>query len=172
MHVLRDAALCSSLRKDLIDSVEPGHRLRFDLKKLEKHPLLLSMYAETLRFGVEIHVPRAAPPQNLSIGKMLIPQAKLAVVNSWLAPNDEKEWNTRNNTFPLSGFWAQRFLVDPMDPSSGPVRSSSRKWDKSTTAVEGGSEIRFSKDGLEGSWIPFEGSIFSLLSRYFANSMC
>ncbi|KAL8644236.1 MAG: hypothetical protein Q9226_007865 [Calogaya cf. arnoldii] len=168
MHVLRDTALCSAIRRDLLDSIEPGPRLKFDCKKLEKQPLLLSTYAETLRFGVEIHVPRATPHKNLSIGKMLVPRDSLAIVNTWLAHNDPTVWNTKKDAFLLESFWAQRFLVDPMDPSSGPLIEQDRRQDSDKTAFEEKKEIRFSKVGLEGSWIPFGGGHHACPGRILA----
>ncbi|KAI4139850.1 MAG: hypothetical protein LQ341_004060 [Variospora aurantia] len=53
LQVCQNTTLRSELREDLAQMIEPNCRLKFDLKKLEKHPLLLSMYAETLRFGDE-----------------------------------------------------------------------------------------------------------------------
>ncbi|KAL8847243.1 MAG: hypothetical protein Q9221_007699 [Calogaya cf. arnoldii] len=168
MHVVRDTALCSAIRRDLLDSIEPGPRLMFDCKKLEKQPLLLSTYAETLRFGVEIHVPRATPHKNLSIGKMLVPRDSLTIVNTWLAHNDPTVWNTKKDAFPLDSFWAQRFLVDPTDPSSGPLVEQDRRQDTDKTAFEERKEVRFSKDGLEGSWIPFGGGHHACPGRILA----
>ena len=159
-HIVRNALLCSEIRQGLADTVEPGTRLKFDLKKLEKQPLLLSMYAETLRFGVQIHVPRTSPHRNLGIGNVLIPQNKLILVNTWLAHTDEEVWNTKNDAFPLDKFWAQRFLIDPNDRSSGPTKKRFQTQAKAESDAKSAKDPYFSTEGLDGAWIPYGGKIF------------
>lgn len=156
-HVVRDVSLCSEVRQGLADTIEPGAWLKFDLKKLEKQPLLLSLYAETLRFGVQIHVPRTSPHRDLNIRNMLIPQNKLMLVNTWLAHTDENVWNTKAGAFPLDSFWAQRFLIDPNDPSSGPTKKRSQPRATTESSVGTAREPYFSTEGLEGAWIPYGG---------------
>ena len=156
-HIVRDALLCSEVRRGLADTIVPGALLKFDLKKLEKQPLLLSLYAETLRFGVQIHVPRTSPHRDLSFGNMLIPQNKLILVNTWLAHTDEDVWNTKDGAFPLESFWAQRFLIDPKDPSSGPTKERLQTQAMIENSVNGARDPYFSTEGLEGAWIPYGG---------------
>ena len=157
LHVLRDTSLLSEIRQCVADTVEPSSRSKIDWKKLEKKPLLLSMYAETLRFGVQIHIPRSAPHRELGIGDMIIPRKKLILVSTWLAHTDEAVWNTKEDTFPLDKFWAERFLVDPKDPSSGPTKGKSGTCHK---VSEGATGVYFSTEGLEGAWIPYGGRVF------------
>lgn len=159
-HIVRDDLLCSEVRQGLADTIEPGGLLKFDLKKLEKEPLLLSLYAETLRFGVQIHVPRTSPHRNLSFGNMSIPKDKLILVNTWLAHTDEEVWNTKDGTFPLDSFWAQRFLVDPNDPSSGPTKKRFQTQAMTENSVKSTRKPYFSTEGLEGAWIPYGGKFF------------
>lgn len=159
LHVFRDASILSTIRQSLADTIEPEARLKFDLKRLEKQPLLLSMYAETLRFGVQIHVPRSAPHRDFSIGNMLIPRNTLVLISTWLAHTDETVWNTKESTFPLSSFWAQRFLINPEDPSSGPTKKKIRACEKAETELKTAEAPHFSTEGLEGAWIPYGGMI-------------
>lgn len=170
LHISRDALTRSKIRQGLDGAIQPGRRLKFDLKKLEKQPLLLSMYAETLRFGVQIHIPRTAPHRNLSIGSMLIPQDKLILINTWLAHTDESVWNTKGNTFPLGKFWAQRFLTDPKDPFSGPTKKRFQTHERTNTEVENVEGPHFSTEGLEGAWIPYGGwSLF--FEKYYSSNL-
>lgn len=171
----RDAPVLDEIRGSVANSMEPGNKtLKFDIKCLEKIPLLVALYAETLRFGVQIHIPRCAAHQNLCINNKLIPQGKLVLVNTWLAHMDEDVWNTRDGEFPLDTFWARRFLVDPKDERSGPVRSrrqntlassanAKREREYGSSAQSG---ERFSIEGLDGAWIPYGGRICSFVDSF------
>ena len=130
---------------------------KIDLRALERQDLLLSMYAETLRFGVQIHVPRTASHRDLSINNVIVPKNKLILINTWLAHTNEAVWNTRKNAFPLSDFWGRRFLKDPKDHSSGPTRMNSRTQNRKDDQNEVSEHPYFSVEGLEGAWIPFGG---------------
>lgn len=152
LQIFREAEILSQIRQGLAESVEPGTRVRFDWKKLERNPLLLSMYAETLRFGVQIHIPRTSPHRQYSIGNLFVPKNKLMLISTWLAHTDVTVWNTKQDNFPLSDFWAQRFLVDPKDPSSGPTKRRLPSYQR--TEANG---VHFSTAGLEGAWIPYGG---------------
>lgn len=148
LHAFGDQELLAEIKKRILN------RPKVDYKLLEKDPLLLSMYAETLRFGVQIHIPRCSPHRPLTVGNSFIPRNKLILVDTWLAHTDESSWNTRDLRFPLENFWPQRFLVDPKDTQSGPVNpSNSHKHPISNKSKD----IYYSTDGLEGAWIPYGG---------------
>lgn len=119
------------------------------------------MYAETLRFGVQIHIPRSAPYHRLTIGGVEIPENKLIMANTWMAHTDERVWNTKDGTQPLDRFWAERFLVDPSDPTSGPTKKQIPA--QPEKRVE--QAVKFSVEGLEGSWIPYGGKLRLLPSH-------
>lgn len=157
LHVFRDSSLLSVIRQCVAESTEPENKMKIDLKTLEKQPHLLSAYAETLRFGVQIHITRSAPHRNLHIGKFSIPKNKLLLINTWLAHTDESVWNTKQGIFPPDQFWAQRFIVDPRDPTSGPLKKNGFIQDKHQAPSDNIERIRFSTEGLEGSWIPYGG---------------
>ncbi|KAK8078601.1 cytochrome P450 [Apiospora saccharicola] len=167
IYILSDKALVSSLQSSL-SSLSP------DLlpKELESIPLLVSAYAEALRFGVHIHVPRNAPHHDVRVQGVTIPKDKLLFVNTYLAHNDEAVWNTRNGEKPLNRFCADRFLTDPSDPSSGPAKKM--KQAAASGKAKGG--VQFSTEGLDGAWIPFGDRLLAkrimpftaaLLLRYF-----
>ncbi|KAK8093351.1 hypothetical protein PG997_000036 [Apiospora hydei] len=147
IQIFSDSSLLSSLRGS-VSHLSPDLRP----KELETIPLLLSAYAETMRFGVHIHVPRNAPHHNLQIQGVTIPRDKLIFVNTYLAHNDQVVWDTQSGRKPLNQFCADRFLVDPSDPSSGPTKKK-----PAATSENAEGEPQYSLEGLEGAWIPFGG---------------
>lgn len=166
-QMYRDPSVLEEIRASVHDAIEPEPEpgtthLKFDIKALEKIPLLLSLYAETLRFGVQIHIPRCSPHEDLHVGGKAIPQDKLVLVNTWVAHTDEEVWNTRDGEFPLDRFWARRFLVDPDDDRSGPVKRQQRHETTSSiiagTKTDSRGRVEFSIDGLDGVWIPYGGT--------------
>ncbi|KAI1770960.1 cytochrome P450 [Hypoxylon cercidicola] len=144
LHVLSSSSLLSSLRTSL-SSTGPLP----SIESLESIPLLLSMYAETLRFGVQVHIPRIAPHHELTIGGATIPRNKLMMANTWLMHMDDTLWNTKGGEKPLDEFWAERFLVDPEDPTSGPGKTAGPR--------DGEKGVHFSTADVEGAWIPYGG---------------
>ena len=166
-QIFSDTSACSEIRRGLEVSMETGATLIFPATELENQPLLQSMYAETLRLGIQIHVPRNAPHQNIHIGDKIAPKQKLILVNTWLAHTDEAVWNTKKGTFPLTRFWARRFLIDPKDPSSGPTRTPHQERESPETRDSGSGESYFSTEGLEGAWIPYGGMTFATLHEEF-----
>ena len=153
MHLIKDRTTLS----ELLSHSQQGSQGHIDPKHME-HPVLLSMYAETLRFGVQIHIPRNSPHANLHIGQKIIPRNKTVLLNTWIAHTDKKVWNTSGGQHPLESFWAGRFLIDPNDPQSGPVRRSSHDLSKDLPKDKFNSMgPSFSTEGLEGAWIPFGG---------------
>ncbi|KAE8382376.1 cytochrome P450 [Aspergillus bertholletiae] len=174
-HMYCDRSLVEDIRGAVQDCIQPGTPLRFDLTKLGKQPLLLSMYAETLRFGVQIHIPRCSPYQPLSVAGVTIPPNKMIFINTGLAHSDESVWNTRNGQYPLDTFWARRFLINPTDARSGPLRKD-RPQPFVPTAGRGGKRVndqgpspgQFTLEGLEGSWIPYGGGQHACPGRIVA----
>ncbi|KAK3374272.1 cytochrome P450 [Lasiosphaeria ovina] len=170
-----------------------GRRGRPTIKDLESIPLLSSMYAETLRYGMRIDVPRTAPYADVAfpspahypaVDAVVVPRGALMAANMWDAHGDERVWDTKSGAHPVDSFWARRFLVDPRDPSSGPaVTTTVRK----TTTVSSGElatvddeevamsaaqrakgGVHFSLDGLDGAWIPYGGGLHACPGRLLA----
>lgn len=155
-HVISNSTALAEVRQEVSRAMEPRSQPKFDMRNLERQPLLLSMYAETLRLGVQIHVPRTTH-QPFHVGSFTVPSKKMLFVNTWLAHNDETVWNTKDGSFPLNVFWARRFLIDSKDPSSGPRRVQQAVSADSTIATGKTDDIRYSTEGLEGAWIPYGG---------------
>ena len=159
-YAAADASLLAALREEVATAIEPGSTFSLSMKKLEECPLLLSMYAETLRLGVQIHIPRHTPHQSLDVGHCTIPNGRLLFVNTWLAHTDRAVWNTKDGAFPLDRFWARRFLVDVKDPFSGPCKIQHGVEDKPDLCSRASPTTSYSTEGLEGTWIPYGGKIF------------
>ncbi|RYP77924.1 hypothetical protein DL769_003297 [Monosporascus sp. CRB-8-3] len=159
LHIFRFYRVLASLRTSLSRLPKSP-----SIEELETIPLLLSLYAETLRFGVQIHIPRSAPYHELHIGEVTIPRNKLIMTNTWLMHTDENLWNTKGGEHPLDQFWAERFLVDPEDERSGPVK---QKADPSTENKPE-KQVYFSVAGLEGAWIPYGGGQHACPGRLLA----
>lgn len=83
-------------------------------------------------------------------------------------------WNagTPDDPHPLDRFWADRFLVYPDDPSSGPSRrdlsTTAKLQRKSDSGFKRETGPRFSMDGVTGGWIPYGGGQRICPGRYFA----
>ena len=157
LKIFMDHKLLSRVRSAVKDAANPTPELSFNIKVLEKQPLMLSVYAETLRLFVQVFVTRCSPHTAVHINNWLLPRNKISMVSSHPAHMDAEVWNTKGGAHPLDKFWAERFLIDPNDPGSGPTRmdvtghgSTDNK--KLIYSVD---EVRFSLEGLEGSWIPY-----------------
>jgi hypothetical protein len=87
-------------------------------------------------------------------------------------------WNagTSENLRPLDTFWADRFLIYPNDPKSGPLRKEYATEDevlrdgKHPVGIENssGNSPVFSMDGVGGGWIPYGGGQRMCPGRHFA----
>ena len=83
-------------------------------------------------------------------------------------------WNTGSpeNSHPLHTFWAERFLVYPDDPMSGPQRKDPIAEEKihheMGAAGKEEKEPKFSMDGVAGGWIPNGGGQRMCPGRHFA----
>ncbi|OOF95349.1 hypothetical protein ASPCADRAFT_207821 [Aspergillus carbonarius ITEM 5010] len=118
------------------------------------------MYAETLRLGDQIHIPRCSPHRSLALGEKTIQPNKLILINTALAHTDEEVWNTKDGQYPLDTFWARRFLLNSTDPRSGPLKPSlplSRAAKERQSDDPNTPRKEFTVQGLEGIWIPYGG---------------
>ncbi|KAL9106330.1 MAG: hypothetical protein Q9187_008571 [Circinaria calcarea] len=161
LEIFRDSNLLSRLRDSLQDTVQHTPELDVDMKRLEQKSLLLSVYAETVRRLLTVYITRCAPDHDIKIDEWLLPKNEIMMCNTYPAHMDENVWNTKDGARPLDKFWAERFLVYPNDPLSGPLRKNA----PNLTAVALNKEARdteephFSLDCLQGSFIPYGGKI-------------
>lgn len=104
----------------------PSSRLHFDFDLFCSSPLIQSIYAETLRLRGSILFMRNLSHKDISLDDWLIPRGKTVGIATYDSHHAEKFWNTgsEDNPYPLTEFWAERFLVYPEDSSSGPLKPS------------------------------------------------
>ncbi|KAL8737233.1 MAG: hypothetical protein Q9181_001887 [Wetmoreana brouardii] len=175
----------SSLRSRVHSSLPPAALKRskvgnqstslpvFDTPKLCSDPLLQSLYAETLRLRVAVLVVREPARDNYSFRGWHIKKSEVLSVSTRTEAMNREIWNTGGigDPHPLDTMWADRFIVDPKDPSSGPLRVPKEKRNKSNIPplrdVDAGKPY-FSMDGLSASWIPYGGGLSLCPGRDFA----
>lgn len=162
IHVLEDCTLNSRLRRELDENCGSGSGVTraqsLDPARLPDNPLLCSIYAETLRLHISLFVPVVPLHGELNLKEWNIPKASYGLICGGVSHMNKDVWNNYGGKHPLESFWAERFIVDPADPLSGPISPVSK--------LRGDPEVRtgadkqlpyFTTAGLEGSWIPFGG---------------
>ncbi|KAI2471074.1 Pfs, NACHT and ankyrin domain protein [Annulohypoxylon bovei var. microspora] len=161
-HIFRDRDLLSRVRSELKAGL-PG---LLETKQLNKLPLLSSIYAETLRLYSSVFLMVASPPDtDIPLGKWIFPRRSFGLVSPALAHMDENFWNTKDDLYPVDTFWADRFLVYPGNPASGPIKPECRK---QKVEDRGDGEPYYSSEGLEGSWIPYGAGAGMCPGRFLA----
>lgn len=166
----RARAEVESAHLPLAQQAEP----EFDVGKLCNSPLLQSVYAETLRLRVALIVTRTPEREDFHIGEWVFPKAQTIAISSRSAAMNPAMWNTgtADSPHPLEQFWAERFLVYPDDPTSGPSRRDlavARKHErKPGIESDHKSSPRFSMENVASSWIPYGGGERICPGRHFA----
>lgn len=160
-HIFKDKDLLARVRHDLQQCT--GDRPVRDIEphQLEKGmPLLSSVYAETLRLYIKLHSVYSSPHEDVDLGTWKLPKGSPVILSSEPSHMDATFWNTQDGRHPVGSFWADRFIVDPSDPESGPVRPECRK---PLVRPEKYEEMKpyFSTQGCEGAWIPYGGKLNS-----------
>lgn len=176
------------LSQALTEVAESQSRITPDMNAAERInslcniPLLQSMYAETLRLYTSLFSVRSASHASFTFCDFEIPKDELVAVDSRVAAMDSNVWNTGTPTadadtpHPLNRFWAERFLVFPDDPTSGPLRDdlaanpqvSVPESPAPPHSHHGKAPPRFSMDGLAGAWVPYGGGNRQCPGRNFA----
>ncbi|KAF1346317.1 hypothetical protein EJ07DRAFT_160562, partial [Lizonia empirigonia] len=159
IHIFRSTSLLSRLRLSLADKthISPTNALS-NIESLQKLPLLNSVYAETLRHYSQAYVTRCSPHNDVSLGEWTLPRNQVAMVSTYTAHHSEEYWNTKDGQHSVTDFWAERFLIDPKDPMSGPLRTDiDIPFRKAPKDLKPDDEPVFSTQGLDGIWIPYGG---------------
>ncbi|KAK4234050.1 cytochrome P450 [Achaetomium macrosporum] len=191
LHIFRCPGLAARVRASLLanEAVDPDRLDVVDMERVLYHqPLLSSCYAETLRLHLQAYVTRASAHRAVELAGWVLPRGKVCMVNTYASHMDEGFWNTKGGEHPVDRFWAERFIIDPADEESGPVRRdvSSEVYRRPTmprgeemggdgAQNQKGHEEKgekqepfFSVQGLEGAWIPYGGGYAACPGRHFA----
>ena len=176
LHTLMDPSLTERVRKEVETCILPSEggakdRPRFDFVKLTASPLLQSIYAETLRLYIANLVTRTPIGSDMRIGRWRFPQGRIIFLNSTMLGQAPQVWNagTPDDPHPLDEFWADRFIVYPDNPNSGPQNPSVPR-DEKRRAEDGRDGPYFTTRGLSGAWIPYGGGTAMCPGRHFAKN--
>ncbi len=105
------------------------------------------------------------------------------MISSYTSHMDPNVWNTGTNDdpHPIDEFWAERFLVHPTDPSSGPLKKAvptpqehaplTSVKDDVNRCVQPAEGPRFSTKGLSGIFIPY-GSLRGRITPLSRAALC
>lgn len=167
LHIFADPVLLRRVRESIRDEVTvinnaadgEAAQVEIDMEKVIKNPLLQAVYAETLRLYVQAFVTRSSAHQPVAVNRWWLQQEEVVMVNSYPNHMNKEIWNEGpNGAYPVNIFWPDRFLRDPQDPQSGPMRHPEVYRDEKTMDITPeGTKPFFSLSGLEAQWIPFGG---------------
>jgi cytochrome P450 len=141
------------------------------MTKLTTDTLLQSVFAEILRLRVAALVVREPTVNNFSLpGGWYIKPHETISMSTRTELMDPTVWNAGDaaNPHPLDKFWAERFIVYPDDPRSGPLKEPKRRLKPAPKDGKSANEGQFSLDGTTWNWVPFGGGRQLCPGRHFA----
>ena len=158
LETFKDTALLTRVRAEL-DAVFDSTSIltaSFSVQFLQTLPLLQSIYAETLRLYVRAYIARYTDRASLLLQKWLFPKKSIIMVSTYPAHMDNDFWNTQDGVHPVDEFWADRFLIHPGDPRSGPQKMTAHEPTECVTP-DASASPKFSLAVTNGSWFPYGG---------------
>ncbi|KAI1439197.1 cytochrome P450 [Xylaria sp. CBS 124048] len=178
-HIFKDASLLRRIRSEIAAHLGTTPLRDADPKILQAAPLLQSVYAEALRLYTNIYVMVSSPQGDVPLERWRLPKDSIALLNSSVSHRDAHFWNTRDGKHPIDSFWADRFVTDPRDASSGPINPALRPHGSGAGGAaapsrgkgNGGGAPFFSTDGLEAAWFPYGGGYSICPGRHLAKNI-
>ena len=174
IDILRQPSLFARVLPEVEPFILPdeGQRKRLDILELCNNPLLQSIYAETLRIRTANMLPRIIQTGEQPLKNWRFPKKAAVFILGNIAAFDKKVWNTGGDEdpHPIHEFWADRFLIYPNNPRSGPLRHQELTPNisaKNNEAIDI-KRPQFSTAGLTGAWIPYGGGMNMCPGRHFA----
>lgn len=169
IHLFEDQRVLARVREEIRRSFGPRPADEFDIQRLSSIPLLHSIYAETLRLHVTSYTIVSAPDNEVPLGRWRLPKGGMGLISPEICHTDESFWNTRGGLHPLQSFWADRFITDPRDSSSGPILPglSAETPVRRRASNDSNTKPYVSMEGLEGSWIPYSGRISTIMASNY-----
>jgi cytochrome P450 len=140
------------------------------MPKLLSNALLQSIYSEELRLRNAVMIQRTTLANTVVIGDYHIPKGDMIIASSWHEGRDRSVWNegTETSFHSVEDFWADRFILYPHDPSSGPSKASSLKKSRAAAAAKDAEKPQFSAEPVTGSFIPYGGGQKICPGRFYA----
>lgn len=161
VEIFRDRDLLQRVREELCDIHFQGIVSGDEVDKLLAIPLLQSIYSELLRLRVQVQTLFYSDAEDIRVNEWQIPRGSLVVTAAGPAHRDPGFWNARNGERPLDSFWADRFLVYPHDPLSGPHRVTKPTTDHAAApkthlqTPSRDNKPKFVSSGLTDSFMPY-----------------